>query len=638
MNAKKYAVIFTNVAIVLGIILFVVLYANRQRNELLSARVETFEDMTLVMEQVTANYLVQEQQICDTWAKCVELDGMTMEDACSHIRRIQSASAAVSAHLIFTDDGSMSGLSTNPRADDASVNTVSYASLDLFKPASEICEPGQGINITRAYTNPMDGKQSIAFYDRVVLREGGARRDALLLRVVPISVLTGEWVFPTEEYRDAELSLIDSKGSYIVKSKSFKNASFFEFYKSYNLSEYAKQPNMEAEFAAQTGSFFMRNSKGESCLIAHTPVNSTEDWAIVAYLPVKALDVSNINWTLVLVVVAALLLLLAFDLSVMFAFNRTLKRTAEAAKNASRAKSNFLSNMSHEIRTPITAILGMNEMIQRESRNPDILDYSDSIRKAGVSLLGIISDILDFSKIEAGRMELSMSDYDLTGMIDAVVNLTLLRAEGKGLSLQVKVDPTLPEHLRGDDMRVKQILTNLLSNAVKYTEKGTVTLSCALDGRDDDAAALIRFSVADTGIGIREEEMGKLFTAFDRLDAEHTRTIEGTGLGLAITAKMLSLMDSELKVESTYGEGSTFYFTLRQEVLDWTAVGEFDPMRREGKARNRTRTPFVAPDARVLIVDDTQMNLQVLRGLLKRTNMQVETAASGKECIERFGA
>ena len=637
MNAKKYGIILTNVVIVLGIIIFVIAYATRQRHEILAARVETFENLTLAMEQVTANYLAQEQQICDTWARCVEQGGMTMEEARDCVRRIQPDFGTASAHLIYVDDGSMSGLSTRARTDDASAYAVSYASLNLFKPAAELGELGREVNITRAYTNPMDGKQSIAFYDRVSLRENGVRRDALLLRVVPTSELAGKWVFPTEEYRDAEISLIDRSGSYIIKSSSFKNASFFEFYKSYNLADYAAQPDMEKEFAAETGSFTMRNSKGETCLIAHTPVNSMEGWAIVSYLPAESLSRSGVNWTLLIAVVAALLLLLAFDLAVMQTFNRTLQRTAEAAKNASRAKSDFLSNMSHEIRTPITAILGMNEMIQRESRNPDVLEYSDSIRKAGVSLLGIISDILDFSKIEAGRMELTEADYDLTGMIDSVVNLTLLRAEGKGLSMRVEVDPALPERLRGDDMRVKQILTNLLSNAVKYTEKGSVTFSCALGGWDGDAA-LIHFAVTDTGIGIREEEMDKLFTAFDRLDTEHTRTVEGTGLGLAITAKMLSLMGSELKVESTYGKGSTFFFTLRQTVIDRTAVGDFDPMRsqRENKTRDSARTPFVAPDARILIVDDTQMNLQVFKGLLKRTKMHVEVAGSGAECIERF--
>ena len=295
--------------------------------------------------------------------------------------------------------------------------------------------------------------------------------------------------------------------------------------------------------------------------------------------------------------------------------------------------------MSHEIRTPITGILGMNEMIQRESDSEDVLRYSDNIQKAGVSLLGIISDILDFSKIEAGRMELASVEYDLAALLTDSLNLIRLRAEEKGLALYAEVDPALPARLRGDELRVKQILTNLLMNAVKYTEKGSIRLECRLD-RADEVAAYLSVAVIDTGIGIRAEEMDRLFSAFDRLDMKRTRHIEGTGLGLPITARMLSLMGSELSVESDYGKGSKFYFLLRQEVAGRMKIGAFNPLAVPVAARERTQkaSPFTAPDARILLVDDTPMNLQVITGLLKRTEMRIDTAEDGESCIGRFGA
>ncbi|MBE6910817.1 MAG: transporter substrate-binding domain-containing protein [Ruminococcaceae bacterium] len=316
-----------------------------------------------------------------------------------------------------------------------------------------------------------------------------------------------------------------------------------------------------------------------------------------------------------------------------------LSKALLAAEEANRAKSDFLSNMSHEIRTPITAILGMNEMIRRESGDEDVLSYSESINRAGESLLGIISDILDFSKIEAGHMELVPTEYDLAGLIDDTLNLTRLRAESKGLLLETEVDPTLPGRLRGDEIRIKQILTNLLSNAVKYTEKGSVCLSLASERTEGDDV-WIRVSVQDTGIGISEEDRSRLFSAFDRLDAAHTRTIEGTGLGLAITHKLLSMMGSEISVESEYGAGSTFSFTLRQSIVDREPIGSRDFAARSGalRARHGSRTPFLAPDARLLLVDDTQMNLQVICGLLKRTEIRIDAVESGEECLERFGA
>lgn len=319
--------------------------------------------------------------------------------------------------------------------------------------------------------------------------------------------------------------------------------------------------------------------------------------------------------------------------------SKSLREALQTAEEASKAKTNFLSNMSHEIRTPITAILGMNELIRRESNDKDVLEYSGNIERAGNSLLGIINDILDFSKIEAGRMELVNVDYSISELVSGVINLTFLRAEDKGILLKANIDPDIPAVLNGDELRIKQIMTNLLSNAVKYTERGSVTLTMKLVHEDNENADIF-VSVADTGIGIKEEEREKLFSAFDRLDVIRTRSIEGTGLGLAITSQMLELMGSRLEVKSEYGKGSDFYFTVKQHIVDDEKVGSFDPMSAEYKGKNEAKeknTYFVAPGAKVLIVDDTPLNLQVIVGLLKHTGVQTDTASSGAECIERFG-
>ncbi|MCR5789226.1 MAG: response regulator [Lachnospiraceae bacterium] len=329
-----------------------------------------------------------------------------------------------------------------------------------------------------------------------------------------------------------------------------------------------------------------------------------------------------------------LMLLLFLAVLAIALIIRDLKRTRLSAK----LKSDFVSSMSHEIRTPITAILGMNEMIERETDNAVILEYAENIRKAGVSLLGIISDILDFSKIETGRMELDADEYALSSTVTDLYNLVQFRAEAKGLELIFSVDPLLPSRLFGDEIRLKQIITNLLTNAVKYTEKGRVEFAIRMEEKQDDSVRLM-VSVSDTGIGIRPEDMERLFEPFDRLDLKKTRTIEGSGLGLSITRQLLSIMGSELKVESRYGEGSRFYFSLTQPVTDWTPVGDFHPdvhIRNTPDPR-RKQAMFTAPGMRLLIVDDTPMNLQVIAGLLKRTRMHIDVAVSGAECIEKFG-
>ena len=324
------------------------------------------------------------------------------------------------------------------------------------------------------------------------------------------------------------------------------------------------------------------------------------------------------------------------ELEEQAAMQDELSKALEEAEKANRAKSSFLSNMSHEIRTPITAVLGMNEMIQRESDDKNILAYSENIKKAGTSLLGIINDILDFSKIESGKMELYIEPYDTKNLVTDLYNLVRFRAESKGLHLTFNIDPDVPSGLIGDELRLKQIITNIMTNAVKYTETGSVHLDIKKMSEEDNKVHLY-VGVTDTGIGIKEEELEKLFSAFDRLDKDRTRNIEGTGLGLAIAAQMLNLMGSKILVESKYDVGSKFYFYITQEISDPEPVGSFDVKNAVLSInKNKERSSFTAPDAHILIVDDTPMNLQVFEGLLKHTKMKIDTASGGADCIEMF--
>ncbi len=327
-----------------------------------------------------------------------------------------------------------------------------------------------------------------------------------------------------------------------------------------------------------------------------------------------------------------------------------LRDALREAKDANNAKSSFLSHMSHEIRTPINAILGMDEMILRESSESEILDYAEDIRSAGNNLLGIVNDVLDFSKIEAGRMNIIPVEYELASVVNDLYNVVSIRSRSKGLGMELAIDPTIPAFLFGDETRLKQIITNLLTNAVKYTEKGTVTLTIkklsenAPEDRESlslscpgeqypDHFVRLSVSVKDTGIGIKEEDMKKLFQSYERLEEKRNRTVEGTGLGLPITSELLSLMGSRLFVTSTYGEGSLFGFELVQGVVRDEPVGDLSSRL---KKTNHTpyRVRFTAQDARILVVDDTKVNLDVIRNLLKKTGITVDTALSGEEALK----
>ncbi len=301
--------------------------------------------------------------------------------------------------------------------------------------------------------------------------------------------------------------------------------------------------------------------------------------------------------------------------------------------NINKAKSVFISNMSHEIRTPINAVLGMNEMIIRETKDDNIRAYAYDIRSAGKMLLSIINDILDFSKIESGKMEIVPLEYSTETMIRDINNLLSTKIKEKDLVLKTEISPRLPSELLGDELRIKQIIVNLLTNAVKYTEKGTITFSMEPIPQEEGIIGL-SVKVADTGIGMRQEEMDRLFTDFERLDEKRNHNIEGSGLGMGIAMRLLEQMGSRLKVESEYGKGSVFSFVLSQKVVDPTPMGELQLSSKKSAMKEESHLPFYAPNAKVLIVDDTKINLSVAKGLLKRTGVQLECAQSGRECLQ----
>jgi len=313
--------------------------------------------------------------------------------------------------------------------------------------------------------------------------------------------------------------------------------------------------------------------------------------------------------------------------------NERAKKEAERAEELTQSQNRFFSSMSHEIRTPINSILGLNELILRDQEASDeIIRDANGIQGAGKMLLALINDILDFSKIEAESMDIVPVDYHVGDLLSEIVNMMWLRAHDKGIGFEASIDPDVPSVLYGDEVRIKQVIVNLLNNAIKYTKEGHVELRIESNVGEDTTELII--SIADTGMGIKKEDIPYLFDAFKRVDEGKNRHIEGTGLGLSIVKQLVELMDGTISVNSIYGEGSTFTVTVRQGISDRSKIGELNIQNQQVIKRSTYESSFLAPEVRILIVDDNEMNLEVEKRLLIDTDMGIDTVKSGKEALE----
>lgn len=314
--------------------------------------------------------------------------------------------------------------------------------------------------------------------------------------------------------------------------------------------------------------------------------------------------------------------------------NIELENAMLDAKKATRARDLFLANMSHEIRTPINTILGLNELILRESQDETIRGYALDIKQAGNILVSLVSDILDFSKIQSGKMEIAEGTYDISSLLNDLINSISIPLRKKKLRLSLDIASDVPYKLSGDEIHLRQIIGNLLSNAVKYTKAGTVTLHLSWKEEGEDKI-ILEVAVEDTGIGVKEKDIARIFETFNRLDMEASRTEEGSGLGLAITNHLVKMMGGSLNVKSEYGKGSVFSFAIPQKVVSREPLGDFqEQYDRSVKNSVSYREKFIAPLAKILVVDDNAMNLAVAQDLLRKTKLQIDVASSGEECLE----
>ena len=613
---KKLFIILVNAVLMAAILIFVVLFSRFEHRDSYRRQVAHFVDTTVTMEHVTENYLLDEQRLCDVWAHYINSKAMTMEEAADFIRD-SHVLQTTSAHLISLD--TLTGLSSRPKLGTADDYAVSYQRLGLLDGTDWIKDIGQAINVTRAYTNPMNGEQSLAFCNRVTLvdPESGAPQTAVLLRIIPVSELEKKWVFPQSELANAELSIIDSDGDYVLKGYNFKNSSFFEFYKSYNTTDPEASGRLFDTITSSTGSVSMLNSHGEDCVLAHTPITATAGWSLLGLVPEADLHAKTENWLLPGVVSAGLLILFLWDLFYVLQLNKRLQVAAREAAQASKAKTDFLSTMSHDIRTPMNAIIGLTAIAGKNLG--DVESTGESLRKislAGNHLLTLINDILDISKVESGKLKLSPLTFSIVETVENLVNISQPMIKEKNIEFSFHINQIEKEYLYADQLRLNQIYINLLSNAIKYTEPGgRVSVDLREEASDVPGCVRLVYTVADTGIGMSPEFMANMYQAFSRQTDSRVNSIQGTGLGLAITKQMVDLMGGTIDCQSEQGVGTTFTVVLDIPVAD------------------RQRDEMRLEPIDVLIVDDDEVMLQTAVDTLESLGATAEQAHSGLEAL-----
>lgn len=614
---KTSWIIMANIALMSAILVFVALYSNYERKEKYRSQVEHFVNASIAMERVTGNYLEGEQQICDNWAQYINSRNLTLEEAAAYIRATH-VKADTSAHLIDTE--TMTGYSTRPRLNSADHYDVSYARMDLFGGGAWIAELGEAINVTRTYTNPMNGEQSLAFCNRITVRdaENGEQKQAYLLRIVPVSNLEEKWVFPKEEYDDEDFSIIDTDGNYVIRGRSFKSNSFFEFYKSYNQPGITAQNQLFSDILSGTGSFTMQDSRGRECIVAHTPITSTKGWVLLSFAPVSNLNADTENWVLIGMISFGLLLLLATDFLYMHSVNKKLRVMAREAEAANRAKTDFLSTMSHDIRTPMNAIIGLTTIAEKNLGDRDAV--ADNLRKislAGNHLLTLINDILDISKVESGKLNLSPLTFSIVETVENLVNLSQPMIKEKNIIFSFRINRIEKEYLYADQLRLNQIYINILSNAIKYTMPGgRVSVDLREEKSDKDGCVKLIYCVEDSGIGMSPEFLEKMYQPFSRQTDSRVNSIQGTGLGLAITRQMVELMNGTIECRSELEKGTTFTITLDLPV----AEKQLEEMKIEG--------------VEALIADDDPILLETAVDTLASLGIHADRANTGLEALE----
>jgi signal transduction histidine kinase/DNA-binding response OmpR family regulator len=631
-----------NVAIVLAVVLAIILYVFFQQKSDLADACASFQRTTRVMEDVASSDILLALKLSESRANYINANSMTMEEAIRYVRQSQTSEA--DGQIIRLD--TLEGLSTSHSATDADDYSVSYAGLGILD-LTDI-ENLETVNMTNTYRNPVNGVQVVSFYYKVTLKEddGSATYPALLLRVTPVQELQKQWVY-SYYYNAADIALVKDDGSYVVQPDylSFDNDNFYDFIRTGSSGLDADQLHAEI-LDNDEGSFTVADADGREHYFSYSHLRVSPDWVILGYLPMDELRSSGTDWTIPLMMIVALAIALAIDVTYLkHSISQTLKdqetmreqldtinqmveeekrqkkllqEALAQAEAANRAKSSFLSNMSHDIRTPMNGIIGMTAIAGTHLNEPDrVADCLQKITTASKHLLGLINEVLDMSKIESGKIDLCEEEFNLSDLIENLLTMIKPQMKEHEHEIAVNIYGVLHEKVIGDSQRIQQLFMNLISNSIKYTPNGGhIRLTISEKPTNQLKTGFFEIIFEDDGIGMTKEFVSKIFEPFTRADDVRIGRIPGTGLGMPIARNIAHMMGGDIQVESTVGAGTkvtvTFFLKLQEEEEI-----RYDEL----------------IDLPVLVVDDDRVSCESACTILKEIGMNGQWVLSGKEAV-----
>lgn len=638
----------TNVVLVVSAIFFAAAYSGDIRLQQEKTAVESFCNTVESMKRVASNYMQAEGNYVRNWISYIESQNMTEDEALEYIRQ-ENCQSDRYAHIVDMD--TYEARSTYVKNGDDSVSCYQYfckektESNNIFLNNMENMfnsEEDDNKSVLGKYRIAETQITAVSVGSKVKLNTGdGQSKYYLLLRVIPLESMKNIWVFPID-YSSAEVGLITCNGDYIVQSNSMKSENFIEFIRSYNYKDNYNGVDELCENLNENdrGVLDYKNSKGEECYWYFSKFADENDVCILGYINKDKLLVSTDDRGVLVIACTVFILLFLIDGAYILHMNKKLSKTAYLAKQASIAKTNFLSSVSHDIRTPMNAIIGMTNIARKNVDNPEyVTECLDKVLSAGNHLLTLINDILDISKVESGKMVLNTSVFSVENSIKNIVNMLNERIEEKGVNFTLNIDALRCRYVIGDELRINQICINIITNAIKYTNAGGSVEVCVSEEEIPDVSNRIKvvYVVSDSGIGMSEEYQKVMYDSFSRAKDSRIDKIQGSGLGLAIAKQMIEMMNGTITCESRLGEGTKFTVSVELEVPDESQVTAMSGAESEDSVQDNSTVETASvefEDMKVLVAEDNDINWEIIAELLKDYGITAKRAENGEICVD----